>query len=242
MKAYPIRDGRPVFLTDAAAVKVMPEGHASNPIPKIACDLLGALDGPALNIGAGSTEQKLPNCIEMEYAIFRHTDVVGDAHCLPFADGAFAAVITFNTFEHLYDPARAAQEIYRVLRPGGRVLLHTAFLQPLHEAPHHYYNATEFGIRQWFRAFQIDELSVSNNFQPAYALAWLASELHRCMTGELGSRAARRFEQTSIKFWKDAWQNPKLRLDSRWDLPVRLSAETQKQLAAGFQLQAIKRA
>lgn len=51
------------------------------------------------------------------------TFVGGDAHDLPFADGTFDAVTCERVFQHLADPARAAAEIARVLRPGGRCVV-----------------------------------------------------------------------------------------------------------------------
>jgi ubiquinone/menaquinone biosynthesis C-methylase UbiE len=84
-----------------------------------------------LNLSAGGTAQQFNNVLEAEAAVFRHTDILVDAHCLPFADGAFAAILVMNAFEHYREPKRVAGELFRVLRPGGQVLIHTAFLQPL---------------------------------------------------------------------------------------------------------------
>jgi SAM-dependent methyltransferase len=238
--SYPLVQGRPVFLPDASAVKVMPVGHLSNQPPAEVVDWLLDLDGVALNLGAGGTSLKLPHCLEMEYSIFRHTDVVGDAHHLPFGDETFDAVVTLNTFEHLYDPTRAAAEIHRVLKPGGRVFLHTAFLQPLHEPPHHYYNVTEFGLRRWFAGFDITDLSVSDNFNPAYVLAWLSSEVVRGVHAALGQEAAERLEQSPLGFWRACWENPATRADPAWGVLRRLPQDAQKRFAAGFQLQAVK--
>lgn len=53
----------------------------------------------------------------------------GDAESLPYADGAFAAAVANFGLHHVPDPARAAAEIYRVLRPGGRVAL-TSWAEP----------------------------------------------------------------------------------------------------------------
>jgi len=49
--------------------------------------------------------------------------VHGDARHLPFADGRFDAVITLNALHYLDDPAIAIEEMTRVLRPGGRLVV-----------------------------------------------------------------------------------------------------------------------
>jgi ubiquinone/menaquinone biosynthesis C-methylase UbiE len=43
----------------------------------------------------------------------------GNAEALPFADGAFDAVVTRLSVHHFDQPARVFAEIFRVLRPGG---------------------------------------------------------------------------------------------------------------------------
>ena len=174
---FPILDGVPVFLPDAAEVVTVPSAHTSNAIGAEFEEILARGDQCVLHLGAGSTATKYPGCIELEHKIFRHTDVVGDAHALPFRDSSFDRVFAFNVFEHLRDPARAAREILRVLKPGGALALHTAFLQPLHEAPRHFFNATEFGVREWFRDFEIEQCAVSGNFSPGFTLGFLAASL-----------------------------------------------------------------
>ena len=160
--------------------------HSSNPIGPEYEAVLRAGNDFVLNIGAGGTAQRYPNCIEFEHKIFRHTDVVGDAHHLPFRDATFDRVFAFNVFEHLADPRAAAQEIHRVLKPGGGVVIHTAFLQALHEEPHHFYNATEYGVRRWFAPFEIEDCRVSGNFGPGVMLAFLMS--HVLESARLGER------------------------------------------------------
>lgn len=44
---------------------------------------------------------------------------------IPSPDATFDTVISCETIEHVVDPVGALEEIYRVLRPGGRLLLST---------------------------------------------------------------------------------------------------------------------
>ena len=51
--------------------------------------------------------------------------VAGDALRLPFADGAFDAIVSSECIEHTLDPQLAIREMCRVCRPGGSVCLTT---------------------------------------------------------------------------------------------------------------------
>ena len=44
---------------------------------------------------------------------------------LPFADNTFAGIYCDSVFEHIEDPALVVNEFYRVLKPGGRVIVNT---------------------------------------------------------------------------------------------------------------------
>ncbi|MFB6121416.1 MAG: class I SAM-dependent methyltransferase [Halobacteriaceae archaeon] len=49
--------------------------------------------------------------------------VVGDAARLPVRDGAADAVVVADAFHHLPDPENALAEAFRVLRPGGAIVI-----------------------------------------------------------------------------------------------------------------------
>jgi SAM-dependent methyltransferase len=237
---FPLHAGRPVLLPGDTPPRVVPIEHLSNQPPSEIHDWMTWFDGWILNIGAGETRVKLENVVEMEYSIFQHTDVAADAHHLPFTDASFDAVVSFNTFEHLYDPDRAAAEIFRILKPGGRLVVHTAVPQPLHEPPHHYYNVTEYGLRRWFRAFEIAGVSVSENFHPAHVIAWLASDLLRAVEAAHGVEDRNRLAASSLDFWRSSWEDAAGREHPLWDLLRRLPQDDQMRYAAGFQLDARK--
>jgi SAM-dependent methyltransferase len=65
--------------------------------------------------------------------------VVGDLTKMPFRDGAFDAMTTGETLEHLDDDAAAAREIGRVVKRDGRVIATVPALRSLWSASDDYY-------------------------------------------------------------------------------------------------------
>ena len=88
-------------------------------------------------------------------------DVLGDLLALPFPDQSFAACINIVTLEHVCEPARALQEIFRVLAPRGKLLLVVPHEWEVHQAPHDYFRYTRHGLvylleKAGFRNLQIE--------------------------------------------------------------------------------------
>lgn len=239
-RRFRAKRGVPILRDEDPAVIVKSRFHVSGGIAQDRIDAMCALDGYTLLLGGGNTAFAHPRVIDVEFHLYRGTDVVADAHRLPFRSNTFELFFAMNVFEHLRAPAVAAAEALRVLKPGGRVHIHTAFLQPLHEEPAHYYNATEFGAREWLREFESVECSVSGNFNPLYAGAWWSEELLRMVTLHLGRDAADAVGDLTLaelaRFWShpEGW-NPSLR-----EVFFKLPEPAQRRIAAGFDLQARK--
>jgi methionine biosynthesis protein MetW len=65
------------------------------------------------------------NAVEAARATGLDARVIDDAAELPFPDESFDLVLCIEVLEHLFSPHRAASEIRRVLRPGGRLVCST---------------------------------------------------------------------------------------------------------------------
>jgi len=59
-------------------------------------------------------------CAGLENSSF----ALGDAYSLPYDDGTFDAAMSSQVFEYLDDVPKALAEMFRVLKPGGRILIH----------------------------------------------------------------------------------------------------------------------
>jgi SAM-dependent methyltransferase len=237
-RKFPVQNGVAIFSSNE--VEIVSIDHKSNLVGEEFEQILREGREFVLHIGAGATETRHPNCVEFEHKVFRHTDVVGDAHFLPFRDNSFDRVFAFNVFEHLRDPKIAAREIHRVLKPGGSVAIHTAFLQSLHEEPAHFYNATEYGVREWFALFAIERCEVSANFSPGYMLAFLmANTMETVRAAGVSAADQSAVSDTTIGDWAAFWaRNDKP--PAAFQILQGLPQEFQKRIAAGFQLIARK--
>ena len=77
---------------------------------------------------------------------YTRLDAVADLLHLPFTDNTFDAALNVVTLEHVTDPARVISELFRCLRPGGRLLLVTPLEWEEHQQPHDYFRYTRYGL------------------------------------------------------------------------------------------------
>ncbi len=89
--------------------------HASEPIAPHVRQVVGVDLTPALlRLGAERLRANgVSNVLLQE----------GNAHALPFVDDAFDVVCCRSSLHHFDDPAHAIDEMARVARPGGRIVL-----------------------------------------------------------------------------------------------------------------------
>jgi glycosyltransferase involved in cell wall biosynthesis/GT2 family glycosyltransferase/SAM-dependent methyltransferase len=235
LRTWPVIEGRPILAAQLSNPEIRPADHISNDLPDAALDLINNTKGLVLNLSAGGSRQKFDHVVEVEFAIFGHTDVIADAHELPFDDEVFDAVIVMNAFEHYREPHRVAEELRRVLKPEGKILVRTAFMQPLHEQPMHFFNCTRYGLAEWFKNFTHDRLHVSENFSPNHSIAWLLSEAEAALRQDVSAASADAFLGAPISELVSLWRDPSKRSIPLWTDFDKLSQTTQEISAAGFE-------
>jgi SAM-dependent methyltransferase len=77
---------------------------------------------------------------------------------VPVEDGSFDAVLSTQVLEHVEDPGLYLSECFRVLRPGGRLLLSTHGVFMYHPDPDDYWRWTGAGLQRAVReaGFEIE--------------------------------------------------------------------------------------
>ncbi len=118
-------------------------------------EVKGLVNGRLLDAGCGSKpyigifEGRVQHYIGIEKSRGRYerADAWGDVLALPFRDRAFDTALCNQVLEHVPEPQMAMDELARVLRPGGYLIVTAPHIWGLHEVPHDYFRFTPYGLR-----------------------------------------------------------------------------------------------
>lgn len=97
--------------------------------------LSNVVEGEILEIGSGSwsyPKDILSGKNITTLDIKPPADVIGSVMKLPFKENTFDCVICFETLEHVENPFKAIEEIFRVLKQGGKFIGSAPFMNELH--------------------------------------------------------------------------------------------------------------
>jgi len=97
-----------------------------------------------VDIGAGSGQYRkyLTHCEYISLDLKDACDIRGDAHRLPFTNDVADVVLCMEVLEHCVDPFTVMEELGRILKPSGVLLLSVPFLYPEHDTPKDYWRFT----------------------------------------------------------------------------------------------------
>jgi SAM-dependent methyltransferase len=92
-----------------------------------------------------------------------------DGFELPYPDGSFEQVLCMEVFEHVANLELMLREIYRVLKPGGRIIVTVPFMWPEHEMPQDFRRYTANGLANLMcqQGFKLVELKKIGGAAPS---------------------------------------------------------------------------
>lgn len=107
-------------------------------------------------------------------------DIVSDIIAIPEPDESFDAIMCIEVLEHLPNPILALQELVRLLRPNGYLIVTTPFASLTHFAPYHFQTGfSRYFYEHWCRelGLEIIELKTNGNY-----FEYVAQEMNRLPT------------------------------------------------------------
>lgn len=168
------------FLTTPLSLLINPFYIIRNGLFQAISAVAPNLSGEILDFGCGSKPYAslftgAVNYIGVDIETSGHNhsssqvDIFYDGKTLPFPEQRFDVVVSFEVFEHLFNPDQMLSEIMRVLKPGGAFLLTIPFAWDEHETPYDFARYTSFGIKHILirNGFEVTEVKKTGNY-------WLA--------------------------------------------------------------------
>lgn len=126
-----------------------------------------------LNIGSGNSSIS-DNVYNVDIFAYDNVDVVCDISNLPFEDNSIDIVLNIAVLEHVPNPQKVIDEIYRVLKPDGIVYTAFPFMQGFHASPYDFTRVTEEGIKVLHKKFE--QVEVKPFSGPTSGMLWVFQE------------------------------------------------------------------
>lgn len=99
-------------------------------------------------------------------------DVVADLNKpLPIESAVADTVISLSVMEHLCEPQMMLNEAFRILKPGGAMVLQVPWQWWIHEAPYDYFRYTPYGLEYMFEKAGFVDVAVAP--QSGFFTMWL---------------------------------------------------------------------
>ena len=105
---------------------------------------------------------------------------VCDLRAIPVEDDRYDLVFCSQVLEHLPEPSEVLAELFRVLKPGGKLWLSAPLFFPEHEQPYDFYRYTQFGFSHLLKksGFEVEELGWLEGYFGTLSFQFRAAALH----------------------------------------------------------------
>ncbi len=115
---------------------------------------------------------------------YESTDFVDKYKCLNFVcnlseipkkEQTYDAILNTEVLEHVEDPQKVINEMYRILKIGGRIFLTTPQSWRIHQAPYNYFYFTKYGLNSLFEKAGFSKIKI----MPMGGYFWFLADVLR---------------------------------------------------------------
>lgn len=141
-------------------------------------------------------------------------DVILDLHQIDLPSQSVGTVLILDTVEHVEFPRRAIEEIHRILKSGGLVVMSSVMNFPIHDYPYDYWRFTPEAFRSLLRPFASSFVAFAGEIDFPHTVVGVG------VKGSVPEGMMEEFMRR-CKEWQGFWTNP---LGNNWIGLVKLFA------------------
>lgn len=185
--------------------------------------------GVLYDLGAGESAYKdfflqhASKYVAVDWASSYHdtkADITADLNKpLPIESAIADTVVSISVMEHLCEPQSMLNEAFRILKPGGRIVLQVPWQWWVHEAPYDFFRYTPYGLKYLFEKAGFAEVTIES--QSGFFTTWILKLNYFSLRFIRGPRPLRWVIRTVLlPLWYIGQKNAPLldKLDRNWTL------------------------
>jgi SAM-dependent methyltransferase len=148
---------------------------------KLLADNIPYYKGELYDLGCGEApyreffQKHVTKYVGVDWSACIHTskaDIVADLNKpLPIDSNVADTIISLSVMEHLCEPQIMLNEAYRILKPGGTMIIQVPWQWWIHEAPHDYFRYTPYALKYMFGKAGFNDVNVMH--QSGFFSMWL---------------------------------------------------------------------
>lgn len=128
-------------------------------------------------------------------------DRILNLHHIELPSESVGTVLTLETLEHVEFPRKALEEVHRILKPNGILIITSVMKFPIHEYPYDYWRFTPEAFKSLLKSFSHSFADFAGDEQFPHTIVGVgfkSSPPRKLMDDFLGR----------FKNWKKYWSNP----------------------------------
>lgn len=103
----------------------------------------------------------------------RNPDILGDFCTYDFGTQSFDVIVLAEVLQFFTDPKKGIENALEILNPGGRLILTTPFIFPIHDRPYDLYRFTKHGLEYLLSGFENVQINEKNSAVESIDVLWM---------------------------------------------------------------------
>ncbi|MBC8186017.1 methyltransferase [candidate division KSB1 bacterium] len=149
-----------------------------------------------MSIGAGGVVNNLLNKYQEKNGFIinsfdidekRTPDIKGDICTHDFDVSKYDVIVMAEVLEHLHTPQLAIDNVYKILRPQGKLIITVPFIMPIHDRPYDYFRYTRYGLQHLLKKFEKITIKERNSWGEAINVLFVRHIMNKNLSSRLAA-------------------------------------------------------